>query len=200
MPFVIYPFCVTGLLIWASFENRVLGAVIFALGIIVPITIGVLRVYAANVRFLHEKHMLADTLVRMDLSLVDDESIDGLPVLIKAFKHFDLDNSNDIDVREVRSLLNAMYPAMPFRHRKEALAMVPAQGKIRFELFDDLVRAWRQLVDELDPEFKWHGERGNRRQPSVWAREISGRLGKQVGTLSQACAKLSYPAMNVTRD
>ena len=78
--------------------------------------------------------------------------------------------------------------------------MVPAQEKIRFELFDDLVRAWRQLADELDPEFKWHGERGNRRQPSVWAREISGSLGKQVSTLSQACAKLSYPAMNVTRD
>ena len=119
LPMLIYPACVIGLIVGALAARDRVTVAICMCGILLPLTWGVLQVRRTFVRFQANKARLAAQLIDADESEIDDTSESSL--LREAFTLFDVDNSGDIDSKEVRSMLATMYPLMPIQHRKVAL-------------------------------------------------------------------------------
>ena len=119
LPMLIYPVCVIGLIVGALAARDRVTVAICMCGILLPLTWGVLQVRRTFVRFQASKARLAAQLIDADESEIDDTSESSL--LREAFTLFDVDNSGDIDSKEVRSMLATMYPLMPIQHRKVAL-------------------------------------------------------------------------------
>lgn len=149
LPFVMYPLCVIGLLLWAGIPSPEVGETLIALAIIVPLAGGALRAMKVNRRYEARKQQLAYKII----ALPEEELDDDAPLLLETFTLFDFDRSGDINEKEVRSLLTIMYPSMPARHRKELMDM--AQERINFEVFDDLIVKWRHYVRKNDPTGTW---------------------------------------------
>ena len=72
MPFVVYPLCVVGLLIWAAFEAPAVGATFVALGIIIPITAGIFRVRYVHYMWVLEKNQVGIELVTAAEAVIND--------------------------------------------------------------------------------------------------------------------------------
>merc|ERR1712072_1539263 len=100
-------------------------------------------------------------------------------LLREAFTLFDVDNSGDIDSKEVRSMLATMYPLMPIQHRKNALKLnsgIEGDARIRFEDFDDTILEWRRYVEANDPDGNW-------RKPRMSIVDHQRRLSKQMASM-----------------
>ena len=174
MPLVLYPLCILGLVLWAVIPSRSVGVSVLVLGVTATIGIGIWRVRHIYYKFLLKRRRLARELVKADESEIDDRS--DSPLIREVFDLFDHDGSGDIGQRELYTLLELMYPAMPKNHRKAALHMVSdGNGNdartsttrglndndrvIIFEDFDDVVLNWRKYAHENDPNGAWVGTR-----------------------------------------
>jgi len=158
MPYVVYPICLLGLLLWATHDALELGLTLVCLGIALPIAAGAMRVKYLAAMAAQEKAKIAVQLVTAPDEEIDDST--EAPLLRKAFDMFDLDGSGDIDSKEIRALLDVMYPAMPRPFRKQALKMIVTRegsDDVRFEDFDETILEWRKFAQQHDPQFKWHG-------------------------------------------
>jgi len=155
LPCVMYPVCVISLILGAYYHDETTIRAGLAVGVCVPLLGGLLRAAQNGWRFDAEKKRLAKALVEADEEQINDKS--DSPLLRQAFDHFDLDKSHDIDHKEVRSLMTAMFPFVPKEHRK---AMIKLQvgddgAPVRFEDFDDTVLAWRHYAATNDPDGSW---------------------------------------------
>merc|ERR1712194_220275 len=116
---------------------------------------------------------------RADESEIDDTSESSL--LREAFSLFDLDNSGDIDTKEVRSMLTTMYPLMPIHHRKVALKLqsgIDGDARLRFEDFDDTILEWRRYAEANDPDNTW-------RKPRLGISDHSRRLSEKMASMGR---------------
>ena len=155
MPLVLYPLGTIGMLVWAAFEKPALGVGIGTMGIIMPILCGVRRINYIQKKYEREKARIAVALAHATEDELDDQS--DYPLLQEAFALFDLDGSGTMEPNELRSVLAAMYPMMPRKHKKGALALQvrDVDGLVRFNTFDDTILAWREYVQLHDPEGRW---------------------------------------------
>ena len=154
MPLVLYPLGTLGMLMWASFQNPVLGGILGSLGLLLPIVFGVLRVRYVQRRYEKKKRKIAIRLAEATIDELDDQSDD--PLLGQAFALFDVDASGTIDHNEMRTVLKAMYPYMPRSHQKVALHLqeehIHGDDGVRFDRFDDIILAWREYSAAHDPD------------------------------------------------
>ena len=163
MPYVVYPVCLIGLMIWAAFDQEAVGFALVITGILLPIAVGAIRVKIVHAMALRTKAKIAVELVTAPEDVIQDTS--EVPLMRRAFSLFDIDSSGDIDAKEVRSLIDAMYPAMPREHRKHALKLIVSGegGMVKFEDFDETILEWRKYVEENDPSHMWQGSTSRRK-------------------------------------
>jgi len=159
LPFVMYPCCQIGLIIWALIPSVEIGLALVACGIILPILGGLTRVHLVKQSFEAEKKWLAKKLAEVAWDANDEPLDSDDPLLREVFDLYDIDHSGDIDEHEVRSLLHAMYPRMPKAHRKACKKLLAGategKGNVTFDRFDDIILQWRRYVSENDPEKYW---------------------------------------------
>jgi hypothetical protein len=179
LPMLMYPACVIGFVAGALTASDAVTLAICMCGILLPLTWGVLQVRRTFVRFQKSKTRLAAQLIDADESEIDDTSESSL--LREAFSLFDLDNSGDIDTKEVRSMLTTMYPLMPIHHRKVALKLqsgIDGDARLRFEDFDDTILEWRRYAEANDPDNTW-------RKPRLGISDHSRRLSEKMASMGR---------------
>ena len=168
LPLVMYPAVVAGFVAGALTASDVVSFTIAGFSIVLPLAWGVWHVRRTFVTFQNSKARLASQLIDAEEGDISDTS--ESPLLREAFQLFDLDKSGDIDTKEVRSMLAAMFPLMPIVHRKAALKLqsgIEGDTRIRFEDFDETVLEWRRYAAANDPHSTWRQPQRLTRQRSI---------------------------------
>ena len=89
LPFVFYPVCLLGLLIWAAFDQQAAGLTILGFGLVLPVSLGIYRVADEQRKFANAKAEIALQLVTCPDDVLNDAS--DVPLLREAFELVDLD-------------------------------------------------------------------------------------------------------------
>jgi len=179
LPFIFYPVCLLGLLIWAAFDQQAVGLTMVGFGFVLPILHGIYHVRHEQQKFEAKKKKIALALVSCPDEMLNDKQ--DVPLLREAFKLVDLDKSGGIDSNELRLLLDLMYPNMPREFRKQALHLIVTGTDghtIKFEDFDETILQWRKFAQENDDQLRWSFSYATRRKSS-----ISNFIGDSIGNV-----------------
>lgn len=183
IPYVSYPLCMAGLLLWAMLDDEVGfggGITLFIMGLILPLAGGLLRVARRRRRLARDRARLAHALVDIDVDALNDSA--GVPLLREAFALFDYDGSGEIEDAEIQILFDSMYPHAPRAVRREALqAITHRNGHLTSDEFDEAVMTWRALM----------GKRGGQAQKGspCSAIRLNGVISKG-GRIARACYRM----------
>jgi len=156
LPFALYPCLVLGW-IFKGLDDLVMFFIATVGGMLFFTALGTFYTWR---NFQNTKKLRAKVIKELrELNLGDRESAADLDdekttlVMKRAFDTFDLDKSRKLEKREVRLILDAMYPNLT---RKQALKAMSAvkEDEIPFEDFAECVEAWNDIKHEPPPPRK----------------------------------------------
>lgn len=138
LPFVLYPYIVFCMIL-IGFQQIIAGLVMFALGVLAIIFIGLRWLDRQRRKRLAVKNKIADSLVNTDLS-----SDDSIPLLEEAFKFFDNDGSGAIDMQEMHNLMRLVNPKLNRLQISREIKAMQLKMPVIFEDFAEAVQSMRR--------------------------------------------------------
>jgi len=170
LPFAVYPFVVAG---WVLKGNQMytLSILVTTSGTLGFAFLGALFTFKRYVETGRRRNRAVDALVKLDI--INDDEEKAAIVMQEAFECFDVDDSKKLERKEVRLILNKMYPRMTRKQQLSAMREIQDE-EIPFEGFADAVEAWHNIaVRPPEPEKK---------PPTIFDRLSIGSRRSKVGT------------------
>ena len=153
LPFALYPCLVLGW-VFKGLNNTALFFIATVGGMLFFTTLGILYTYRNFQKTKATRARVISDLRNLKLGEkegaadLDDEST--TLVMQRAFNTFDLDKSKKLEKREVRLILDAMYPNLTRKQAHKAMSAVK-EDEIPFEDFAMAVETWNDIKHEPAP-------------------------------------------------
>lgn len=183
MPMCVYP-CIMTSAFLAGNNQFIIAIAVSVGGISIFSGLGALQAYN-RIRLIAQKRKNA--IKKLLKCQIDEEAFDEdekQALMQNAFNVFDLDNSGQLDRKEMRLILNTMYPKMRGKHQLAAMKAV-GSDEVSFEDFHEAVTTWNKIAGQAPPEaVKRSGssimDRFRRKKPEVKSKGLKA-LQQHVG-------------------
>jgi hypothetical protein len=149
--FGIYPVSIAGILLVGN-QQHVLGYVVFAIGL--PAVL--IYTYWKTTSDLLDRWRRQKQVVAV-IGETDEGAEEYQPLLERAFRLFDADESGTVDVYELRLMLHMLFPQLDRFQLSEALHKlrtqegIAVQGEVEFADFVSTVKAFSTIMKEAPP-------------------------------------------------